>query len=426
VATDQEADKRFCLTCILAKIDADLIAGASVVEFDPVREVGKLREHLASGDKLISFLFGAGTSAVLGSDGHVLLPLVAGLTSGCKEAVEALGPEYSKAWSAINDGPEKSKWTIEDVLSFVRQMKSAALPGDRLAGLTSDQITTMERTIRSTISRLVRPEAARYPSELPHRALARWIRRIDRLHPVEIFTTNYDTLFERAMELEKVPLFDGFAGSYEPFFYPASLKFESSGPASDWTRLWKVHGSVTWSVRESSEQKSTIIRGAENESGEMILPSVLKYDESRKQPYVAMLDRFGAALNNREDGVLVVVGYSFGDQHINEILFEALSHNPRLHLFALCYGDLPDDNALSIFAKGASNVLVLGRSGAVVNGQSGLWRAANVDEAAKRLDGLFELADPATTDAADRGMGSLRLGDFTVFCALLNQIAGTE
>lgn len=42
---------------------------------DPRREIEKLRDHLASHDKALMFLFGAGTScAVTGTDGTALVP----------------------------------------------------------------------------------------------------------------------------------------------------------------------------------------------------------------------------------------------------------------------------------------------------------------------------------------------------------------
>jgi hypothetical protein len=34
----------------------------------------------------------------------------------------------------------------------------------------------------------------------------------------EIFTTNYDLVIEKSLEAIRAPYFDGFVGSYEPFF----------------------------------------------------------------------------------------------------------------------------------------------------------------------------------------------------------------
>lgn len=242
--------------------------------FDPATETQKLRDHLASHDKPIAFLFGAGTSAAVeGTDGDPLVPAIAELTRRCSAAAEGLGDPYKEAWAAIVDSLPHDRRTIEDILSAVRQMRAAILPGNELAGLEAAGLEKLEAELQRAISREARPTATRFPDKLPQRELARWIGRIDRSSPVEIFTTNYDTLFERALEDEWVPIFDGFVGAYRPFFSPASLAREPMAPGRRWTRLWKIHGSVTWAVAQAAEGER-IVRGEEQESGELILPSL--------------------------------------------------------------------------------------------------------------------------------------------------------
>ena len=62
----------------------------------------------------------------------------------------------------------------------------------------------------------------------------------------EIYTTNYDMLFEMALEANYTPYFDGFTGSYEPFFSPESIETfpREEDFTSRWIRLWKIHGSL--------------------------------------------------------------------------------------------------------------------------------------------------------------------------------------
>ena len=89
---------------------------------------------------------------------------------------------------------------------------------DGLLGVTRAQLQNIERTLRTTIAKAADPEDSLIPARLPHHSLARWISRIDRKVPVELFTTNYDTLIERSLEDERVAVFDGFVGSRRPFF----------------------------------------------------------------------------------------------------------------------------------------------------------------------------------------------------------------
>ncbi len=68
---------------------------------------------------------------------------------------------------------------------------------------------------------------------------------------MEIFTTNYDLLFEQALERTRVPFFDGFSGASEPFFDPSSVA--SNDLPARWTRLWKLHGSLGWAANARGE-----------------------------------------------------------------------------------------------------------------------------------------------------------------------------
>jgi SIR2-like domain len=412
---------------------------SSIRALDPLVEVEKLRDHLASHDKPIAFLFGAGTSAgVLGTDGKPLVPAVAELTGRCQTAVEALGGAFGNAWKQIVAGLPADRRTIEDILSAVRSMRTVVTGKDKLAGLGADELSALESELQQTISREARPPDNRFPDELPHAALGRWLRRIERSLPVEIFTTNYDTLIERALEAEWVPVFDGFVGAHRPFFSATSLAREAMAPGRRWTRVWKIHGSVTW-TSSGGPTEARILRGPETASGELILPSLLKYDESRKQPYVAMMDRLGRVLTEREDAVLVTCGYSFGDQHINEVILESLEANPRLHVFALCHSDPPLGSELVRAAKRHGNILVLARRRAIVGSREGEWRLSDPALGATRLDGLFRPEGagaggnkPATTGgsgatgAAGTGTGQLALGDVNVLCLLLDRIAGAD
>jgi hypothetical protein len=345
------------------------------------------------------------------------------LTKLCAAAVEALGDPFKAAWAAIVGAQPPDRQTIEDILSAVRQMGAAVLPGDTLAGLDAAQLNDLEREIQRAISRVARPPGTRVPDELPQRALARWIARVDRASPVEIFTTNYDTLFERTLEDEWVPIFDGFVGAYRPFFSPASLSREPMAPGRRWTRLWKIHGSVTWALAEAAGGQR-IVRGPEQESGELILPSLLKYEQSRKQPYVAMMDRLRRVLSEREDAILVTCGYSFGDQHINEVIFDALDGNPRLHVFALCFSDPPANSELGKAARSRPSILVLGRKRAVVGGQEGTWELNDPSLLETRLEGIFDKTGTGSGGATVTG--ELKLGDFNAFGQLLDQIAGRD
>ncbi len=159
----------------------------------------------------------------------------------------------------------------------------------------------------------------------------------------------------------------------------------------------------------------------------MILPSFRKYDESRKQPYVAMLDRLGRVLTAREDTILITVGYSFGDEHINAVLFDALDARDRMHIVSLQFSDPPTDHELVKRAMGRPNLLVYGPAMATVGGVSGDWHL--IEPVDDRTAGLLDI--PFDSDAEpdpDKApvTGQFRLGDFYWLGRFLDQITGAD
>ncbi|MFP4554571.1 MAG: SIR2 family NAD-dependent protein deacylase [Actinomycetota bacterium] len=393
---------------------------------DPRNEVEKLRAHLATHDKPLGFLIGAGAScAVKDPADKPLVPAVAALTTECVTAVNALGSPYGEILRTIAKECEGSDPNIEELLTSVRRKVTAMADGDKLAGGTRAELVTIEETVRSTIAQFATPADERIPNDLPHHALGRWIGRIARQYAVEIYTTNYDTLIERGLEDERVSLFDGFVGSRQPYFSSSSLISDEAAPARGWARLWKIHGSVNWTRQSQRDGSARIIRGPESPTGEMILPSFHKYDESRKQPYVAMLDRLNRFLTKREDAVLFTLGYSFGDEHVNEVIFEALDTQPRVHLIAIQFADPTDHDELTRRALRRKNLLVYGPTRAIVGGTVGEWRL--LEPVDNRTAGFLDV--PFDSDAEPEPLsaslaGKFRLGDFNWFARFLDGIAG--
>jgi hypothetical protein len=128
----------------------------------------------------------------------------------------------------------------------------------------------------------------------------------------------------------------------------------------------------------------------------------------------------------REDGILVTVGYSFGDEHINSVIFDALDVRDRLHVFSLQFGDPAEDHELITRAKSRKNLIVYGRKSAVVGGVRGDWRLH--EEVDGRTAALMDI--PFDSDASDPDKdeapltGEFRLGDFKWLGRFLDTIAG--
>ena len=287
-----------------------------------------LRDHLSRHDRPLAFLFGAGTSCSVprtasgapAEPAKPLIPDVHTLTMECRDAAKDQGSEYASAWSAIADRctSQTTDPNVEHILSMLHMMINAIAPSEQLAGLDHRELQNLDALIRKHIAKVVNPSPKAIPPDIPHHGLARWLARTVRNRPVEVFTVNYDILFELAFEAERLPFFDGFIGSHEPFFHSDSLIHPRLTLTAGWTRLWKIHGSVNWHRRESDKR---IIRVRQCQpSGEMIFPTFEKYDKSRQQPYVAYIDQLDRFLS-QDNALLVIAGFGFGDEHLNDRLF---------------------------------------------------------------------------------------------------------
>jgi hypothetical protein len=404
---------------------------------DPRQVIENMRNHLATHDRHLAFLFGAGTSSAVNiapnpavgeKPRHVpLIPGIEGLTEVCGKAVCSIGETEAAAWVTLVKQCEKEGCSanVENMLSKVRMKIDAIGEGETLLGLSLGKLCGLESAICTSIAKSVNLPETIIPERIPHDDFAVWVKRVNRTAPMEIFTTNYDILFERAFEAARVPVFDGFAGTYHPFFYPESLDDDGLLPNPKWIRLWKLHGSVNW-LLESTNVCKRIVRGQPCDTGELILPSQRKYDESRKQPYVAYMDRLSRVLNS-EHALLITCGYGFGDEHINAILYGALDNRNTTNIVVLRFEDLNEKDSLVSAALRRSNLTVIGPNAAVISGVCGSWQLTQpVDSKTYAfMDTGFDsnaLPEDEGSAAAVSGdlKGRMRLGDFNWFCRFLN------
>ena len=382
---------------------------------DAQKILADFRDHLARHDKPLAFLFGAGTSCAVriaaGSTTAPLIPAVAGLTSLAKTEASALGEKYAAAWETVEQGccDNQQAPNIENILSRLRMMISAIGKADTLAGLNGSEIQSLEEAVRKSIAKAVTPDFS-FVTNFPHRKFARWLAKTSRKNPVEVFTLNYDVLIEHALEIERIPAFDGFVGSYKPFFHPDSLRRVEAAPGSNWTRLWKMHGSVTWR-RIEEDGRSRVVRGSPDPTGEMIYPSSQKYDESRQQPYSAFTDRLSRFLE-QDDALLVVAGFSFGDEHINNLIFGALENRPRTHVYALQFDELLPEANLMRRAAQRPNMIVISPKTGTIGGRQSMWAPV---ECPTFMNAVFELHEEVPAGGEPVKSGKMKIGDFACF-----------
>ena len=311
--------------------------------------------------------------------------------------------------------------TVEDVLTELRTYANRR-GTVAVLGMLKDDLRSLDESICALIAKEMRTPLPAYRNS--YNRFASWIGGVHRDLPAEVFTPNYDLLFEQAFEQHPLPHFDGFVGSREPWFDLASIEHDAI--PTRWTRLWKLHGSINWERIEETANGNKITRVVrvtrEAAAGKvMIFPSHLKYDQSRRMPYLAMLDRLRAFFHGKDAPRLVVCGYSFLDDHLNEILLDGLRGNRNAQCFALMYSRLADHPRAIDYAERQGNLTVLAWDGAVVGTRCGLYRPGTTggDEHSPWLH-----EQPVAGGDPKVLIPYSRLGDFHYFGLFLEQLCG--
>lgn len=388
---------------------------------DPVRQVSFIQQALSQNRKPIGFFIGAGCPLSVRvnqreEDGSVISdPLiwdVAGLTRIIANQLSSPDIASPSTWDKIvkivgTDGGNGAN--IELILSRIRMFASVAGNGD-VRGMSAGELSKLDEDVCKVISMEVTKSLPSKDS--PYHNLAIWSRAIRRERPVHIFTTNYDLLMEQALEESAAPYFDGFIGARKAFFDLGAVEDEDLLPPR-WTRLWKIHGSINWRL----DSGTSVVRSDQKteEQSYLIYPSHLKYDQSRKMPYFAMLDRLKAFLL-APSALIFICGYSFSDEHINDVICRSLETNPTAHTFACVHGTLEDVRyALARQCASATpNLSLLGFDKAIIGRNMGAWVSDDIDSLPLPPGVLVKSGDEI----------KLRLGDFAAFGALLRGLTG--
>lgn len=380
----------------------------STVEYDPINFGLELQEQLASSNRSVGFLLGAGTSMAAG------LPDLKKLTD---DVAAGLSPGENARFNELRGGTGN----LETVLNRTRALREILGSTDTLWGLTQNAALELDRSICRIVYDLI--SGGNLKPTNAHVALAHWTQQSQRTSTVEFFTTNYDLLFESAFETIGLPFFDGFVGSVQPFFVPQAVDptttsdFQLNTLPSTWARLWKLHGSIGWRFIEdpiTKNKKIIRVSGTKPVGGDevVIYPSRDKYSESRRLPYLTYMDRFRRFLAAGER-LLLVNGYSFGDEHLNEVLRQGLQSNSRLAIHAFFFGDIAEEAKRT--AVYHPNLSAMGRKEAIIGAAVGTWRKP----AAKPKPG-------EKWHCWDDANGEFVLGNFSSFGEFLGAMVGPQ
>ena len=395
---------------------------------DPVRHLKYLRQSLSQDNEPIGFFISAGCPLSVGMpDGQwPLIPDVANLTIFINEQLKD-DANYCLLLSELEKA-EKNKENIEDILSFLRSLLLVS-KGGKVRGLSEKDLLELQKSICQEI---VKKLNVKLPNnETPYHRLCKWIGSIDRKIAIELFTTNYDLLLEQALENLEVPYFDGFVGSNKSFFDLRAV--EDNLIPTHWSRLWKIHGSINW-YEETDAKRKKVYRSSEVklDASHLIYPSHLKYEESRKMPYLALIDQLNRFIR-KKSSFLILCGYSFNDGHLNDAIVNALKANPTAMVLGLMYEtfEIGEGNNLTErypeayrLAQNQHNLNIWTFDKAIIGTNLGSWfMQPNKDDIAPDLHSFVQIKNidpPASTRHL------VKLGDFSVLTDFLKKIIGTS
>ena len=90
-----------------------------------------------------------------------------------------------------------------------------------------------------------------------------------------------------------------------------------------------------------------------------------------KEPFIAYFDRMKRYLQ-RGELVFICSGYSFSDQHINDVIFNAMRQNKRLYVMVFCFSDALL-NEMSSYATAHMNMCVMSPGKVIISGIEREW-----------------------------------------------------
>jgi len=308
--------------------------------------VNRLRQYLNL--RNVSLLVGNGASIPLGS------PRIGN--------VQGILPELQRASYALNDRAEQSAalatldvllptgsppmgvepllGTLSHFLADIEILPDTTRVQVNGQLLHADSLRALEGLLKKwlyqrchEVNLTAHGEALHGHSEL----IRRFLLRPTSLPRLKLFTVNYDSVLERALDDLGVFYFDGFIGTVRRSLRSESYSYDlyfpgdtAEGKVSRVDRVvqfYKMHGSLNWRRNAEGYRLDVIMEDSvpnDSEFGEvMIYPAPLKVTEMNGYPYSEMFRHFASEIHQPQS-VLFTIGYSFNDDHVNRLIYQAL------------------------------------------------------------------------------------------------------
>ena len=178
--------------------------------------------------------------------------------------------------------------------------------------------------------------------------------RTELSNKINIVTTNYDLFNEYSLESNRIVYSTGFENNLYRNFNVNSFKQRIVDDTNRYKDVWqptskeanllKIHGSINWTSDESGQLiQKDFFKQSDEEI--IIYPTMLKHRQTAQAPYSELFREFANVLQV-PNTVLIVMGYGFPDEHINNIISQNLKHQD---FTLIVFGNKSEDNMKKFF-----------------------------------------------------------------------------
>jgi hypothetical protein len=205
----------------------------------------------------------------------------------------------------------------------------------------------------------------------PSTSFVEWMTLHKEQTPLRLYILNYDRIFQTLLCENRIQVFEGFDNKAEEIFdYNIRPNINKILRDFDSDICYNLHGCINWDVEEldfhqlanpeilysryPNLQVNNTPASVQIEKGKtmMVTNIVTGYQKAQKSmiaPLKQMQSAFDIDCSLSEE--IYIIGYSFGDEHINESLRTAIRHNPTMKIIIVDPYFMKNDFDLTVSKK---------------------------------------------------------------------------
>jgi hypothetical protein len=316
--------------------------------------------------KNLSFLFGAGCSSHVEDGAELGIPVMAPMAEEYYATLEPEDKTYLTDTIKIDITYANYKTNLEKFLEVLFSYKYLMECRNDMV-----ELAKVQSLIQKTKEFIFEKCTNKHDTVIGiyEQFYKKLVYRDKNLTKTNIFTTNYDLFNERALDQLGIIFSNGFSGVIDRYFNPAVFNYAFAeqmdlsnnkwNVIDNFIYLYKLHGSISWIEDEDTKHLFKIKELQEpvmDDKNVMIYPTPVKQNASFGSPYSDLFREFQKKLMV-SNNILITVGYSFSDEHINNLIYQALTI-PAFRLIII--GNVEAINIKKLFELNDPRIWIIG------------------------------------------------------------------